>query len=228
MYSFLIIMIYLILGSKIFIKVNPMILEVKTLTESTSSIVIDRGVNTCVTCEFFINVPVGGADSPIHQLRVADELALVEDTVIIFEEACIPDNPFYIKWVNEYGGWEYRMFCRDQEINVKLTTVNTFKPYLFSTVNAQAAGNSAYDTLRGEEVYELEAEESVKAWYTYTSKEDIEGVKGLLLSPEVMWWDEEVHQWIGIYIKKQNMSYRANSVLGDIELEFIMPAYTDL
>ena len=53
---------------------------------------------------------------------------------------CVPQSPFYVRWLNRFGGLDYWMFELRQEFKRKQSSYEDFEPYI--TDYSQASGTS--------------------------------------------------------------------------------------
>lgn len=50
---------------------------------------------------------------------------------------CTPNNPFYVRWINQMGGYDYWMFGKRQVFTHKTENKKTFRPYISNILKAQ-------------------------------------------------------------------------------------------
>lgn len=127
--------------------------------------------------------------------------------------SCIPNNPFYVRWVNRYGGWDYWMFSKRQTFEREVKSLQTFEPYI-------ADYSAAYGT-------------TVVIGKAVESKVTI-GAEGLTASEWKMlsftadsalaqWYSEDSQSWMDIVVEKSKIEMQTDSALHGIELTIQLP-----
>jgi hypothetical protein len=136
-----------------------------------------------------------------------------EFSVMQVVRSCTPDSPFYVKWINASGGYDYFMFRRRQKVKHELKNVQVSVPFTGSSENVY-----------NEEVYGYEVDSSVTAGAENVNKFEFEVLRGLLTSPRMWWFNEEVRKWIRIYIGKGSTQEDTWQTMHSVEFEFAMPS----
>jgi hypothetical protein len=126
--------------------------------------------------------------------------------------SCTPDSPFYVKWINATGGYDYFMFRRRQKIKQELKNVQVSVPFTGSS-----------DNVYNEEVYGYDVNNSVAAGAENVNRYEFEVLRGLLTSPRMWWFNEAVGKWIRVYLEKGSTQEDTWQTMHSIELEFILP-----
>lgn len=127
---------------------------------------------------------------------------------------CTPENPFYVKWVNNMGGYDYFMFKKRQRVKRDLKNVQVSVPFV---PDVQASDHN-------EDVYSYEADNSVVAGAENVNRYEFEVLRGLLLSPRMWWYREDLQKWTRIYIAKGSTQEDTWETMQNVEYEFILPA----
>jgi len=97
-------------------------------------------------------------------------------------EAC--ENPFYIKWRNTFGAWDYWLFDVKQVHSISTREIGDFAPY-FADIETQD---------RTRELLQKEAVETVKVGADDLTIGEMLGLQQILYSPRVYWLKE----WDGV------------------------------
>ncbi|MDR1544948.1 MAG: hypothetical protein LBS50_11225 [Prevotellaceae bacterium] len=126
---------------------------------------------------------------------------------------CTPENPFYIRWVNQLGGYDYWMFGRRQSYEYKLSGQEEFKPY-FDDVET-AHGTTKIFTMNAKESATVGAEQVTNVEYDVISK--------VVLSPLIEWYNGELGKWLEIQVNDFEMAKNTGSSAQNIEITFDLP-----
>lgn len=102
------------------------------------------------------------------------------------ETGCVPDRPFFVRWINTRGGWDYHMFERREE-----------RSEVGDISNIQRVAVDPNDT---------QATVSVSAVRTVTVGEGLLDrdaypiLAALARSPRIEWYDEELGAWQAVVL----------------------------
>lgn len=124
---------------------------------------------------------------------------------------CIPDNPFYIRWINEKGGYDFWMFkaypSAEQEIEDIINTLPYPSDQYRIWHRASAIGRKRITVGDG-----------------LLTREEFECLKFIPRSPLVEWYDESVGKWQTVVFEDSiSVTWNSRSGLGDIEYTFTLP-----
>ena len=124
---------------------------------------------------------------------------------------CIPDNPFYIRWINEKGGYDFWMFksypSDEQEIEDIINTLPYPSDQYHIWHRASAIGRKRITVGDG-----------------LLTREEFECLKFIPRSPLVEWYDESVGKWQTVVFEDSiSVTWNSRSGLGDIEYTFTLP-----
>lgn len=124
---------------------------------------------------------------------------------------CIADNPFYVRWVNTIGGYDYHMFnTRKQYAQERTDTVNIQRADISDESDTQLTAS-------------FKIERRIDTGIDNLTREEYDKLSGILKSPRIQWWDEEYKQWVTVLCGDQSNTWDTNSGLGSIEVTFIYP-----
>ena len=126
----------------------------------------------------------------------------------------MPCSPFYVRWVNQQGGWDYWMFGHRQFINRSISNQITFNPYV---QNQQLV--KGFETVVG-----MEGTEKIKVGSESMTENDYECVSKLIYSPTIEWFNEATRLWQSITIDGDGANENdTNATRKDIEITFKLP-----
>lgn len=121
-----------------------------------------------------------------------------------------PENPFFVRWINNVGEWDTWMFsCRSQFVRA-LTGNEVFEKY-----NAMGVQTS----------YRKEAKETISVTSGIQSRSVIQALSMMQYSPliQLHMADDEIQKWVPIQIEKQEVALFSNQPTGEIEISFTLP-----
>jgi hypothetical protein len=124
-----------------------------------------------------------------------------------------PENPFYIRWINREGGWDYWMFGYRQFFNSSITNIKTFNPVV---IDQQTASGFT-------EILSLDGIEKVKVGAQGLNQNDYDCISKLIYSPKIEWLNLETQDWQRITIDKGETEKDTRNILGELEFTFILP-----
>lgn len=124
---------------------------------------------------------------------------------------CVGDNPFYVQWINDRGGYNSYMFNTRNMVETERT----------DTVNVQRADIS--DEFDTQVTASFKIERRITTGVDNLTREDYDKLLGIFKSPRIQWWNEEAEQWVTVLCGDQSNTWDTNSGLGSIEVTFIYP-----
>lgn len=140
-----------------------------------------------------------------------EESALLDQKPV---DICIlPENPFYVRWINAQAGYDYWMFGYRQFFTRSVTGAQTFKPYVLNQQTATAF----------EDLINIEGIEKVKVGAGTMTANEFECVSRLIYSPKIEWWNTALQVWQRILIDKGDSENDTHDTLKEIELSFVLP-----
>lgn len=129
------------------------------------------------------------------------------------ECSCIPKNPFYVRWINRYGGFDHWMFSKRQTYERELKNVETFEPYIAQ--NYFATGTTVVINKKVESKVVIGADGlTEKEWKILSFIAD---------SPFVQLYDKENVKWIDIVVEKSKLAMQTDSSLHGLEFTVQLP-----
>lgn len=134
----------------------------------------------------------------------------VRDSIQIKRYA-VPEHPFYVRWVNPLGGWDYFMFTCQQKQTKTLTANDTYEPY------------SQYDRYGQRSSYHKAATHAIEVSTGVIDRQTLESVAECLFSPLVQMYDTSSSAWIEIQTKTDKQEIMADQPTGELIMTFELP-----
>lgn len=108
---------------------------------------------------------------------------------IAVNNVCTPKNPFYVRWANDLGGFDYQMFTTRQTLTTSAENETSYLQYY---------EDSALTT-RAKITTGLEVSESVTFGVSNLTNKEYSIVKDLLVSPQIEYYDTTLSKWLALY-----------------------------
>ncbi len=126
---------------------------------------------------------------------------------------CVPRNPFYMRWINSYGGFDYWMFEKRQTYEREVKSLETFKPYIdnFSTAHGTDI------------VFRKELESKVTVGVEGLAANEWRLLSFIARSPFVQWYDEEKQLWTNVVVEKCKQALQTDNALHGMEYTIQLP-----
>lgn len=129
------------------------------------------------------------------------------------ETRCLPESPFYVRWINQQGGWDYWMFSYRQIIERDTTNKQLFNPTVYNQQQADSFSELIYQ----------EGEETITAGANGLSENEYECISKLVYSPKIQWYKENIGKWLTITVDKGDNENDTHVVSKNIEFTFNLP-----
>lgn len=129
---------------------------------------------------------------------------------IIFIDAEIPCNPFYIRWINRKGGWDtymfeqYKKYTQEVDRGDQYVLANSRVPYASQT--------------RGELAPEFK--NIVQAGAEQLDENDFNLLKGIALSPLVQRYDRSIKAWQRVLVNDTDLTWDTKIPRNTVSYEF--------
>lgn len=129
---------------------------------------------------------------------------------IIFIDTEIPCNPFYIRWINQKGGWDTYMFEQHKKYTQEVdrgdqyVLANSRDPYASQT--------------RGELAPEFK--NIVQAGAGQLDENDFNLLKGIALSPLVQRYDRSIKAWQRVLVNDTDLTWDTKTPRNTVSYEF--------
>lgn len=129
---------------------------------------------------------------------------------IIFVDTEVPCNPFYIRWINQKGGWDTYMFEQHKKYTQEVDRGDQY-------VLANSGGPYASQT-RGELAPEFK--NIVKAGAEQLDENDFNLLKGIALSPLVQRYNYSVKAWQRVLVDDTDLTWDTKTPRNTVSYEF--------
>lgn len=129
---------------------------------------------------------------------------------IIFVDTEIPCNPFYIRWINQKGGWDTYMFEQHKKYTQEVDRGDQY-------VLANSGGPYASQT-RGELAPEIK--NIVQAGAEQLDENDFNLLKGIALSPLVQRYNYSVKAWQRVLVNDTDLTWDTKTPRNTVSYEF--------
>lgn len=129
---------------------------------------------------------------------------------IIFVNTGIPCNPFYIRWINQKGGWDTYMFEQHKKYTQEVdrgdqyVLANSRDPYASQT--------------RGELAPEFK--NIVQAGAEQLDENDFNLLKGIALSPLVQRYNDSIRAWQRVLVNDTDLTWDTKTPRNTVSYEF--------
>lgn len=129
---------------------------------------------------------------------------------IIFVDTEVPCNPFYIRWINQKGGWDTYMFEQHKKYTQE---VDRGDQYMLA--NARDPYTSA---TRGELAPEFK--NMVQAGAEQLDENDFNLLKGIALSPLVQVYNYQIVRWQRVLVNDTDLTWDTKAPRNTVSYEF--------
>lgn len=129
---------------------------------------------------------------------------------IMFVDTEIPCNPFYIRWINQKGGWDTYMFEQHKKYTQEVDRGDQY-------VLANSRGPDASQT-RGELAPEFK--NIVQAGAEQLDENDFNLLKGIALSPLVQRYNHSIRAWQRVLVDDTDLTWDTKTPRNTVSYEF--------
>lgn len=149
-------------------------------------------------------------DANYVKLRLSGEADLSQAWNIIFIDTEKPCNPFYIRWINQKGGWDTYMFEQHKKYTQEVdrgdqyVLANSRDPYASQT--------------RGELAPEFK--NIVQAGAEQLDENDFNLLKGIALSPLVQRYNFSIRAWQRVLVNDTDLTWDTKTPRNTVSYEF--------
>lgn len=135
------------------------------------------------------------------------------ENILYVENKCTPANPFYVRWINQVGGWDYWMFSFRQEKSREIDNLQSCN----TQINNQEIAKT---TTR---IVTLEGIEKVTIGATHLSSSDYQAISKIIYSPQIEWFNEKLGKWLMLIIDESQNIEDTHSSTHSVEFTFELP-----
>lgn len=129
---------------------------------------------------------------------------------IMFIDTEVPCNPFYIRWINQKGGWDTYMFEQHKKYTQEVdrgdqyVLANSRDPYALGTRGELAPG----------------VKNIVQAGAEQLDENDFNLLKGIALSPLVQVYNYQIGQWQRVLVDDTDLTWDTKAPRNTVSYEF--------
>lgn len=186
----------------------PISVYVRLTGESTESqFDISSRLNTPFVCEFDDEL-TGGADY-VKLIPSGGEFPN-EAWNIIFVDTEVPCNPFYIRWINQKGGWDTYMFEQHKKYTQE---VDRGDQYVLANSRDPHASQTRGELAPG-------FKNIVRAGAEQLDENDFNLLKGIALSPLVQRYNYSVGAWQRVLVDDTDLTWDTKAPRNTVSYEF--------
>lgn len=146
-------------------------------------------------------------------LYITNDVTGYKEANLYVKEKCVPESPFYVRWLNLLGGYDHWMFQKKQTRTDIIEDVTFHKKYI-SFPDSQ--NNPVNPTSK-------KITRKIKIGSHNLTKNEYDVISKLAYSPIIEWFDESVEKWKGVNIEKAENTSDSNLKTHDVEFELILP-----
>lgn len=132
-------------------------------------------------------VPVGGSIFDFSGVtRYITNINGQSSGNIYIQQGCVPDRPFYVRWVNRQGGYNYWMFRRQTDAE----TTNEYENIIVKRSNIADGQRTIFANVA----------HTVATSADLLTEDEFNILKGIAYSPRIQWYNETLGDWVTITI----------------------------
>lgn len=188
---------------------NEITLKITRPDGSTSETTIPSGSYNVYSVEIYPGSMTKGAKS--LEIQGDNENKAGMNTIVEFEEKCLPEYPVYIRWINPRGGYEYYMFTGRKIFDRDIERGDT---YIIGGTN----GIDARETW-GEG--ELENKEIISCGAENLTRDEFDYLSGVSLSPLVEVYNKKREVFERLIVQDSENTWDSGSSRGSLSFEFL-------
>ena len=185
----------------------PVDVRVKLEDSDEDQFYISNRLNIPLVCEF---EDEASDQADYVKLRPSEGAYSFQAWNIIFVDTEVPCNPFYIRWINQKGGWDTYMFEQHKKYTQEVdrgdqyVLANSRDPYASQT--------------RGELAPEFK--NIVQAGAEQLDENDFNLLKGIALSPLVQRYNYPVGAWQRVLVNDTDLTWDTKTPRNTVSYEF--------
>jgi hypothetical protein len=133
---------------------------------------------------------------------------------IKIDSPCIPDSPFYVRWLSISGGYDYYMFQYRQTLENKIDDSDIFYPCISDIETAKGAVRQLF----------VKGQEKITAGASMLDSQEYGMLSKLIYSPYIEWYNKDIEKWLTVTVDDSNIEKDTRTGTGSIEITFNLPA----
>lgn len=145
-------------------------------------------------------------------ITLGDTQATVFDARNV-EQHELPAHPFYVRWVNRFGGWDYFMFACKQYESRSVSGQKYLNPYIGDTSAVMGDRSLLTQTLQ----------HTIETSTGQIGRNQFEQLSRLAYSPKVQLWNAEISRWQTLLVSKADCKMGTHDVAAECEFTFELP-----
>lgn len=155
-------------------------------------------------------------NKPMHGMLMLINLndQIQRDSIQVIDTPA-PAHPFYVRWINNLGGWDYFMFACIQKTTGQLTANDQYEKLENEVTQYSRYGQHS--------TFNKAATKDVEVSTGVIDRKTLESVAECVYSPLVQLYDEETGLWYEIQPKTDKWSLMADQPTGEMILTFELP-----
>lgn len=128
------------------------------------------------------------------------------------DHPCLPDSPFYVRWISRTGGWEYWMFSFRQSVEKEAASPMFAYPYILDQSTVKSDSN----------LIGMEGSEKITAG-AQIGNDEFDVISGIIYSPRIEWYNKEAGKWIILTVDSSSIAKDTREESQSIEITFLLP-----
>lgn len=144
-------------------------------------------------------------------ITIRDIAVGYEEKRLYIDKMCIPLNPFYVRWINSLGGYDYWMFSVRQSQKTKTKVVSQFSPVVYDQENASSFSK----------VLSIDSDRTIVVGASNLNLNEFQCIEKMQFSPKIQYL--KAGKWIDITIDSTGTDSDTFESLQDLELSFNLP-----
>ena len=125
--------------------------------------------------------------------------------------SCVPESPFYVRWINQLGGLDYWMFGKRQGKALSVSNLKEYNPFFEDSASVNT--NRKLLSRESSRIVEVGAE--------MIKDNEFDELIKILLSPDIEYYNGS--KWVPISITNQEVTKTTSNAHHSIALEFELP-----
>jgi len=193
--------------------------SVKIATSEAESYHFVKNGDNCLTINnnqnplSYLEILIYGVGADSGTCEITDFITVQETDSRKVELMPTPENPFYVRWINQQGGYDSWMFSYRQFFSKSISNQQSFSPVVFDQSAVSGFSN----------VYAMQGSEQVRVGAAGLTSNEFDCISKLIYSPKIEWWNEKTSTWINLIVSNGNSERDNHNVLGELEFTFNLP-----
>ncbi|MDR3706599.1 MAG: hypothetical protein P4L28_11930 [Paludibacteraceae bacterium] len=132
---------------------------------------------------------------------------------LTIQNLCLPINPFYVRWINRQGGYDYWMFSFRQTIKEKVKITDSYYPVVYDQLTA-----NAFSRTLG-----LDGTATITVGTNGLTENEYDAVSKVIYAPGIQYFDTRKSTWITLAISDSDVEKDTYASTQEIEITFQLP-----